>query len=524
MTQGLRGKHLLGRSGLASSVLVVSLAIGAITAGQARAAFPGTNGKIVFETNRDGNEEIYTMNSDGTNRLDLTRDPADDTDPRWSADGSRIVFASNRPGNFQIYTMNADGSGVTRVTHDANDDRRPTWTADGHILFQNGTFPNRAIFRINADGNGLQQLTPVSSDNATVAAAPRGGRIAFSSTRGDGTQRLYTANADGSEAQLVLPSPPGPETADVEADWSPRGNQLLFVRFTFGGPLNSDLYVVRSDGSGLRQLTNTPGRLETQPAWSPDGTKISFFAATAIGTPDEHDALYTMNSDGSGVTEISTPRIPYLDTFDGDRIDPFWFGPTIIGSGPSVVQTNGRLEVSIPSATLNDPGTGFTDAGVSTQCLLLGDYDVQVDYQLLQWPPQSGVNVDFNTNTIVNGSFDQTFGLFVFDPGGGTGVSTNFPGPTNKFVPAPETAGTLRFVRIGPMLTAYRLTPAGWNAIQSTSELANEVGVSLDLFSNAPQFSHPDVKVAYDNFRINSGTFSCPSWWRDNASNWQPLP
>jgi hypothetical protein len=155
---------------------------------------------------------------------------------------------------------------------------------------------------------------------------------------------------------------------------------------------------------------------------------------------------------------------------------------------------------------------------------LLGDYDVQVDYQLLQWPPQSGVNVDFNTNTIVNGSFDQTFGLFVFDPGGGTGVSTNFPGPVNTFVPAPETTGTLRFVRVGSMLTAYRLTPAGWSAIQSTSELANEVGMSLDLFSNAPQFSHPDVKVAYDNFRVNSGTFSCPSWWRDNAPNWQPLP
>ena len=505
-------------------IVAAALAIAAaIAAGVAQAAFPGSNGKLVFQTNRDGNEEIYTMNSDGTGRVDLTRNPADDTDPRWSSDGSRIVLASNRTGNYQIYTMNADGSGVTRVTHDGNDDRRPTWTADGHILFQNGDFPNRAIFRINADGNGLQQLTPVSSDNATVAAAPRGGRIAFSSTRGDGTQRLYTANADGSAAKLVLPSPPGPETADVEADWSPSGNQLLFERFIFGGPVTTDLYVVHADGSGLRRLTDTPDRLELQPAWSPDGTKITFLGFTGVGTPDAHGAIYTMNADGSNVTEISTPRAPYLDAFSGDRIDPFWFGPNIVGSGPSVSQANGRLEVSIPSDTLNDPSAGYTDAGVSTQCDLLGDFDLEVDYQLLQWPPQSGVNVDFNTNTIVNGNFDQTFGLFVFDPGGGTGVSTNFPGPTNTFVPAPETAGTLRFVRLGPMLTAYRLTPAGWSAIQTTTELANDVRVSLDLFSNAPQFSHPDVKVAYDNFRVNSGTFSCPSWWTDIAPNWQPL-
>jgi WD40-like Beta Propeller Repeat len=503
--------------------LVSAAAVLTVMAGEARAAFPGANGKLVFETNRDGNEEIYTMNSDGTNRVDLTRNPADDTDPRWSADGKRIVFASNRTGNYQLYTMNADGSGVTRVTHDANDDRRPTWTADGHILFQNGTFPNRAIFRIGADGNGLQQLTPASSDNATVAAAPRGGRIAFSSTRGDGTQRLYTANADGSAAKLVLPSPPGPETADVEADWSPTGNDLLFERFIFGGPVTTDFYVVHADGSGLRRLTNTPDRLELQPAWSPDGRKITFLGFTGVGTADAHGAVYTMNADGSGVTEISTPRIPYLDAFSDDRIDPFWFGPNIIGSGPSVTETNGRLEVSFPSNTLNDPGSGFADAGVSTQCHLLNDFDMQVDYQLLQWPPQSGVNVDFNIPTFVNGSFNEVFGLFVFDPGGGTGVSTNFPGGNNTFIPAPESSGTLRFVHVGSMLTAYRLTPSGWSAIQSVSDPENDAVVSLDLFSNAPQFSHPDVKVAYDNLRVNSGSFSCPSWWTDIAPNWQPL-
>ena len=46
----------------------------------------------------------------------------------------------------------------------------------------------------------------------------------------------------------------------------------------------------------------------------------------------------------------------------------------------------------------------------------------------------------------------------------------------------------------------------------------------LTVFSNAPQFSHPDVKVAYDNFRVNGGTFSYPSWWVDNAPNSQPKP
>jgi dipeptidyl aminopeptidase/acylaminoacyl peptidase len=513
-------RDLWWRPACVGVALLIALITAGIVSAPARAAFPGTNGKLVVETNRDGNAEIYTMNSDGTNRVDLSRNPAEDTEPRWSADGKRIVFDSNRSGNYQIYTMNGDGSGLNRVTYDSFDDRRPTWTADGAILFQNGDFPNRAIYRINADGSGLQRLTPASSDNATVAAAPRGGRIALSSTRGDGTQRLYTANADGSAAQLVLPSPPGPETADVEADWSPRGNELVFDRFTFGGPVTSDLYVVHTDGTGLRRLTATPDRLEVQPAWSPDGTKITFLGFTGLGTPDTRAAVYTMNADGSGVTEISTPRAPYLDTFSDNRIDPFW-GTFITGSGLSIAEANGRLEVSIPSDTLNDPVAGFSQIGVGSQCHLLGDFDTQVDYQLLQWPPQSGVNVNFETFTLIDGNFGNTYGLFVFDPGGGTGISTAFPG-TNTFIPAPETAGTLRFIRIGSSLTAYRLTPDGWSAIQSTSELANEVGVNLEVFSTAPQFSHPDVKVAYDNFRVNSGTFSCPSWWYDHAPNWQP--
>ena len=100
MDTGLLETRLLRRSIFASSTLVIALAISVIAAGQARAAFPGANGRIVFETNRDGNEEIYTMNADGTNRVDLTRNPADDTDPRWSADGSRIVGYLRTPVRF----------------------------------------------------------------------------------------------------------------------------------------------------------------------------------------------------------------------------------------------------------------------------------------------------------------------------------------------------------------------------------------------------------------------------------------
>jgi Tol biopolymer transport system component len=497
-------------------VPVVALSVAAFVAGQAHAAFSGANGKIVFRTNRDGNAEIYTMNPDGSDRVDLTRNPAEDVDPRWSPDGKRIVFASNRSGNYEIYTMNADGSGVTPLTNTSADDRRPAWTADGRILFQSGSFANRTIYRMNADGSGLQQLTPSSSDNAYPTASPRGDRIAFSSLR-SGTQRLYTMSGSGGAVQLVTPAPSGPETADVEANWSPRDNDLVFARFDSSN--GSDLYAIHTDGSDLRQLTNTPDRVEFEPAWSPDGTEIVFHACSGLGTPDQHCAIYTMNADGTNETEISTPRVPYLDTFSDTRIDPFWSSGVFNGTGPTITESDGLLQIDVPSSTTNGPA-GYATADADSVCRLEGDFDIQTDYSLLVWPPLApGVN-GVNLNVGVN--FTHT--LFVHNSNGTTGISTFFPVPTNVFVPFGDLSGALRLVNSGGNLTGYYRSGGVWAPLETVPFSPAESFVQLSIFTNDPPFSHPDIRVAFDNFRVNSGTFSCPSWWDDNAPDWQPQP
>jgi TolB protein len=67
------------------------------------AAFPGANGKLVFTSDRDGNAEIYAMNADGSGQANLTTNPASDSDPAWSPDGTKIAFVSTRDGNPEIY-------------------------------------------------------------------------------------------------------------------------------------------------------------------------------------------------------------------------------------------------------------------------------------------------------------------------------------------------------------------------------------------------------------------------------------
>ncbi len=83
--------------------------------------------KIVFTTNRDGNYEIYAMNTDGTSQTRLTTSSGDDLAPSWNLAGTKIAFDSNRDGNWNVYTMNLDGSGQTQLTTNAADDRWSVW-------------------------------------------------------------------------------------------------------------------------------------------------------------------------------------------------------------------------------------------------------------------------------------------------------------------------------------------------------------------------------------------------------------
>jgi Tol biopolymer transport system component len=111
---------------LAASILIVALI--AASSKPAQAAFPGTNGKIAFvRTLAAGNEEIYTMNPDGTSQQNLTRSSANDSFPAYSADGENIAFSSDRDGNGEIYRMTRTGTLQTRLTDNPAADRRPSW-------------------------------------------------------------------------------------------------------------------------------------------------------------------------------------------------------------------------------------------------------------------------------------------------------------------------------------------------------------------------------------------------------------
>jgi Tol biopolymer transport system component/formylglycine-generating enzyme required for sulfatase activity/pimeloyl-ACP methyl ester carboxylesterase len=232
-------------------------------------------GVIAFFSNRDGNDEIYVMNADGSNQRNLTNHPLSDTDPAWSPDGSQIAFASTRDRNYEIYVMDADGNNVRRLTDHPDIDAHPTWSPDGsQIAFLSRRDGNVEVYLINVDGSNLQRITFNTYNDFEINWSPDGKLIALSSEIGE-FGNIYTIDIEAAlHGPLKRNQLTATEAVDAFPIWSPDGSRIAFIS-NREGEENWEIYVMDADGSNQRRLTYSEG-LDGIATWSPDGTQIAF--------------------------------------------------------------------------------------------------------------------------------------------------------------------------------------------------------------------------------------------------------
>lgn len=218
--------------------------------------------RVVFVSNRDGDDELFVMSANGSGLRQLTRNRAVDTTPAWSPDGRSLVFASNRAGGeHKLYVLRVDTGSARQLTRGPRTafDVAPSWSSDGKLIAfasNRAAYANSDIWLVRPDGTALRRLTrtPGSEsrpgDEGTPAFSPDGRRIAFSTNR-DRQQEIYVMDADGTDARRLTRAP---GRDDILPRWSPDGRSLAFTGTPFpqGRP---SVYIAPASGGAVRRVT-----------------------------------------------------------------------------------------------------------------------------------------------------------------------------------------------------------------------------------------------------------------------------
>lgn len=232
---------------------------------------------IVYQSDVTGNDEIYVMNADGSDRRQLTHNSASDITPVFSPDGESIAFVSDRDGDQDIYIMNLEGEVTDKVTRNNHRDIHPYWSPDGEkIIFNSGkTEAQFEIVEIRLDGSGkIRKLTNNNRFDSYASYSPDGSLIAYvtwyQTDDGRSNGEIILATSEGKFLRRLTEN----EVFDGWPSWSSDGKFIIYASADMSRK-TYDLNTVDIQTGEISNLTYDVGK-DARANMSNDGSKIIF--------------------------------------------------------------------------------------------------------------------------------------------------------------------------------------------------------------------------------------------------------
>ncbi|MEQ8797965.1 MAG: hypothetical protein RJQ08_07145 [Salinisphaeraceae bacterium] len=304
-----------------------------IDAAGARVVFQSTADLDDGVGNADGSAEIFAVDADGANLVQLTQSALASTQPAIAGDGSRVAFVSsadltggNADGGPEIFLVDAsDGGNPVQVTDTGSgsgiaqpdlsaDASRIAFTATANLTGQNGD-ASRELFAVDADGADLTQLTTGPAGTAVGFARLQAdaSRVVFSSaanfagTNGNGNSEIFLVDADGSESPVQLTDTVG--GASIRPDIADNGR----IAFESTAALDANpqgtsaVFVMDANGDNLQALTDAATGSAGFVRIAGDGSRVVFQATAGINSdnPDGGPEIFIVDADGSNQTRLT---------------------------------------------------------------------------------------------------------------------------------------------------------------------------------------------------------------------------
>lgn len=257
--------------------------------------------KIVYVSNRDGNEEINIMDYDGNRKRRITFNNYIDAFPSWSLDNEKIIYTSYKNNNPDLYIFHLF-TGRTELISSRGANFSADWSPEGDKLVYTSTKSGNAEIYVRDMKTGKEKrLTFNNTIDTTPSWSPNGREIAFTSQRG-GTPQIYIMDAEGTNVRRITYE----GTYHDSPVWSPDGTRIAYVsRIEY----RFDIYVYNIKNNSIIKLTERAGRNEN-PSWSPDGRHLVFSS-----TRNGNYQLYLIDYDGKNLKQL---------TFSGENKMPKW--------------------------------------------------------------------------------------------------------------------------------------------------------------------------------------------------------